>query len=190
MAFNLGELLDNMELDLPDSAAQPTVTPQKKGFNLVTSITAYLIGVSEEKFSEKEDALAYDASVFARLDKEEKAKIIRALCRVRTGIEKNYTKIYKRYREEYLSIMHMPRISIHRGCSGTICGISLSCRKVLKKRGQRKRMSIIVQITSVTPSTFTSTGIFMRTRIPETFFIMMPSSSRCYTSRTVMLLLI
>ncbi len=108
MAFNLGELLDNMELDLPDSAAQPTVTPQKKGFNLVTSITAYLIGVSEEKFSEKEDALAYDASVFARLDKEEKAKIIRALCRVRTGIEKNYTKIYKRYREEYLSIMHMP----------------------------------------------------------------------------------
>ena len=77
MAFNLGELLDNMELDLPDSAAQPTVTPQKKGFNLVTSITAYLIGVSEEKFSEKEDALAYDASVFARLDKEEKAKIIR-----------------------------------------------------------------------------------------------------------------
>ena len=108
MAFNLGELLDNMELDLPDSAAQPTVTPQKKGFNLVTSITAYLIGVSEEKFSEKEDALAYDASVFARLDKEEKAKIIRALCRVRTGIEKNYSKIYKRYREEYLSIMHMP----------------------------------------------------------------------------------
>ena len=228
MAFNLGELLDNIELDLPDSTAQPTVTPQKKGFNLVTSITAYLIGVSEEKFSEKEDALAYDASVFARLDKEEKAKIIRALCRVRTGIEKNYTKIYKRYREEYLSIMHMPeyvptddlkyldsRMKIYSFCdnpqkllvevnrlisarinnckdlcSGTICGISLSCRKVIKKRGRRKRMSIIVQITSVTPSTFTSTGIFMRTRIPETFFIMMPSSSRCYTSRTVMLLLI
>lgn len=108
MAFTLGELFNNIELDLPDATTQPSVSPQKKGFNLVTSITAYLIGVSEDKFSEKADALAYDAAEYARLEKEEKAKIIRSLCRVRTGIEKNYSRIYLKYRDERLSIMHMP----------------------------------------------------------------------------------
>ncbi len=108
MAYSLGELLNTMELDLPDASAQPSVSLQKKGFNLVTSITAYLIGVSRDKFSEKEEALAYDGAEYARLEKEEKAKIIRSLCRIRTGIEKNYTRIYYRFREEHLSIMHMP----------------------------------------------------------------------------------
>ena len=108
MAFTLGEVFNNMELDLPDAASQPAVSAQKKGFNLVTSITAYLIGVSEDKFAEKEGVLAYDGAEYARLEKEEKAKIIRSLCRVRTGIEKNYSRIYLKYRDEHLSIMHMP----------------------------------------------------------------------------------
>lgn len=108
MAFTLGEVLNNMELDLPDATSQPAVSVQKKGFNLITSITAYLIGVSEDKFAEKDGVLAYDGAEYARLEKEEKAKIIRSLCRVRTGIEKNYSRIYLKYRDEHLSIMHMP----------------------------------------------------------------------------------
>ena len=73
MAFTLGEVLNNMELDLPDATSQPAVSVQKKGFNLITSITAYLIGVSEDKFAEKDGVLAYDGAEYARLEKEEKA---------------------------------------------------------------------------------------------------------------------
>ena len=73
MAFTLGEVLINMELDLPDATSQPAVSVQKKGFNLITSITAYLIGVSEDKFAEKDGVLAYDGAEYARLEKEEKA---------------------------------------------------------------------------------------------------------------------
>lgn len=108
MAYTLSEALNNIEIDLPDTLDQPSGSTQKKGFNLVTSITAYLIGISEDRFSSNDDAQTYNAAEYARLENEEKAKIIRCLCRVRTGIEKNYSRIYLRYRDERLSIMHMP----------------------------------------------------------------------------------
>lgn len=108
MAFNLGELLSGMHLDLAEETTQPQVTAAQKGHTLVVSITAYLIGVAEEKFSDRTDTLSYKMDVFRKLDREDRAKIIRSLCIVRTGIEKNYTKIYTKSRREHLSILRMP----------------------------------------------------------------------------------
>ena len=70
------------------------------------SMIAYLIGVPKRIFDNEYEPPK--AEVFARLEKDKNARIIRNLCSVRTAIERNFKAIHNRMRMDYRTIFSMP----------------------------------------------------------------------------------
>lgn len=109
MSYTIGELVGDKLQQTPENPL-PVVDPDKKGKNMIVSKVAYLLGVPKEKFSNNTEELAYDKAVYDEMDKEKRAKLVRALCMVRTDLEQNYAKIFIRQRSSpiRMSIMTMP----------------------------------------------------------------------------------
>jgi hypothetical protein len=72
----------------------------------IVSIVAYMIGVPKRIFDNQYEPP--DPKVFARLEKDKNARIIRNLCIIRTAIERNFKYINDKMRTEYRSILAMP----------------------------------------------------------------------------------
>ena len=70
------------------------------------SMIAYLIGVPKRIFDNEYEPPK--AEVYARLEKDKNARIIRNLCSVRTAIERNFKAIHNRMRMDYRTIFSMP----------------------------------------------------------------------------------
>jgi len=75
---------------------------------IIISKVAYLIGVDKRHFdSEYEPPLA---EVYAELDLIPEAAIIRALCRLRTAIERNFASVNQLMQREYRTLHSMPEL--------------------------------------------------------------------------------
>ncbi len=66
---------------------------------------AYLIGVNEKHFINDYDPPEYQ--IYEALEKNDNAKIIRELCRLRTAIERNFSNINSTMQREFRTIMTM-----------------------------------------------------------------------------------
>lgn len=74
-------------------------------YNIV-SLIAYLIGVDKEKFGAG-DAQFLDTT-YEKTNQSKEARVIRNLCRIRTGIEKNYIAIVNEFRQGLKNINNIP----------------------------------------------------------------------------------
>ena len=73
----------------------------------LVSLVAYLIGVEQQHFSPPGNR-RLDLEIFEKLDKNKNARIIRNLCRIRTGLEKHYSSIRNAFRYEIKNIGTVP----------------------------------------------------------------------------------
>ena len=80
-------------------------TYQDSTYDLISKV-AYLLGVPKRIFDNEHEPP--DPVVFQQLEGEKSARIIRNLCMIRTGIQRNFRAINKKMQSEYLSIISMP----------------------------------------------------------------------------------
>ena len=73
---------------------------------VIISKVAYLIGVNEKHFVNDYDPP--ELEIYEGLEKNDNAKIIRELCRLRTAIERNFRHINTIIQREFRTIMSMP----------------------------------------------------------------------------------
>lgn len=64
-------------------------------YNII-SLVAFLIGVEKRHFENDHEPPKLD--IYEYLEKDKNARIVRNLCRVRTGFEQNYAKIREEFR--------------------------------------------------------------------------------------------
>lgn len=93
-----------MDTDLSSNSNEKK-TYQNSTYELVSKI-AYLTGVPRRIF--ENDHEPPKTEIFAQLEREKSAKIIRHLCIVRTSIQRNFKSINAKMKSEYLSIVSMP----------------------------------------------------------------------------------
>ena len=72
----------------------------------IVSKVAYLIGVPLRIFENEHEAPKME--IYARLEQDKTARIIRHLCIIRTSIERNFKNINEKMRMEYRTILSMP----------------------------------------------------------------------------------
>ncbi len=72
----------------------------------IVSKVAYLIGVPKRIFDNEHEAPKPE--IYAQLDLEKYARIIRHLCNITTSIERNFKRINNKMRMEYATILSMP----------------------------------------------------------------------------------
>lgn len=87
----------------------PTATGQYRNptYNIV-SIMAYLIGVDESYYLSNTDEERPQIAIYKKLKTNKNARIIRNLCIIRTGIEKNYLAISRAFIQEFKNIGSVP----------------------------------------------------------------------------------
>ena len=73
----------------------------------IVSLVGYLIGVEKQNFAPPGEQ-RLDLSEYEKVDKVKNARIIRNLCRIRTGFEKNYTAIRTAFRYDIKNIGTVP----------------------------------------------------------------------------------
>lgn len=73
----------------------------------IVSLVGYLIGVEKQNFAPPGEQ-RLDLSKYEKVDKVKNARIIRNLCRIRTGFEKNYTAIRNAFRYDIKNIGTVP----------------------------------------------------------------------------------
>lgn len=73
----------------------------------IVSLVGYLIGVEKQNFAPPGEQ-RLDLSEYEKVDKVKNARIIRNLCRIRTGFEKNYTAIRNAFRYDIKNIGTVP----------------------------------------------------------------------------------
>lgn len=76
-------------------------------YNIV-SIMAYLIGVDESYYQSNTDEERPQIAIYQKLKTNKNARIIRNLCIIRTGIEKNYMAISRAFVQEFKNIGSVP----------------------------------------------------------------------------------
>lgn len=86
-------------------AAKDQATYKDSTYEIVSKV-AYLIGVPKRIFDNEHEAPK--SEVYERLDLDERARIIRHLCIVRTAIERNFKHINECMNRSYLSLNSMP----------------------------------------------------------------------------------
>ena len=107
--------MENKEIIQQQSASQPPGTPtytytdyRNSTYNIV-SLVGYLIGVDKQFFAPPgEERL--DETIFEKSEKNKNARIIRNLCRIRTGFEKNYPAIRNAFKYEIKNIGTLPEL--------------------------------------------------------------------------------
>lgn len=114
---------------MPPGAARPSrlyTDYHNPKYNII-SLVAYLIGVEKRHFENEYEPPKLD--IYEHLDKDKNARIVRNLCRIRTGFEQNYAKIRDEFRYSIKNIGSVPDlistdaveqlaldgISLHRG---------------------------------------------------------------------------
>jgi len=97
----------------------------------IVSRVAYLIGVEKRHFEAENEVLSL--SVFAELEAYESAVIIRALCRLRTAVERNFAAINRLMQSEYKTLYSMtetvPTDELSRLSERGITVVKKSCRQ-------------------------------------------------------------
>lgn len=73
----------------------------------IVSLVGYLIGVDRQHFAPPGEH-RLDEEVFEKTDKSKNARIVRNLCRIRTGFEKNYSAIRNAFRYDIKNIGTVP----------------------------------------------------------------------------------
>lgn len=115
--------MDNkIEIPTPVDEQTPPQTPDKSGIStqsftdddsplnvgyknstrIIVSYVAYLIGVRKPIFENPHEPPQLE--IYEKLEKDTNAKIIRELCRLRCGIERNFGKINEKMRHEFRTI--------------------------------------------------------------------------------------
>lgn len=74
----------------------------------IVSRAAYLLGVGRQVFASEREPLKIE--VYEELRKDPDARVIRNLCRVRTAIEQNYTKIHYEFHYNMKNLTTLPEI--------------------------------------------------------------------------------
>lgn len=92
------------ENSAPDSESDdlPTEPSYRNSTKIIISYVAYLIGVRKTIFENPHEPPLLE--YYEQLDKNKNAKIIRELCRLRCGIERNFGKINEKMRHEFRTI--------------------------------------------------------------------------------------
>ena len=104
-----------MELNVhtEQTATQPpgipsyTYTDYRNPTYNIVSLVGYLIGVEKQFFAPPGEQ-RLDVTVYEKTDQVKNARIIRNLCRIRTGFEKNYSAIRKSFRYDIKNIGSVP----------------------------------------------------------------------------------
>ena len=100
-----------MELNVhtEQTATQPpgipsyTYTDYRNPTYNIVSLVGYLIGVEKQFFAPPGEQ-RLDVTVYEKTDQVKNARIIRNLCRIRTGFEKNYSAIRSAFRYDIKNI--------------------------------------------------------------------------------------
>ncbi len=74
----------------------------------IVSRVAYLIGVDKRHFEAESEVLS--PNVYCELEVKPNAAIVRALCRLRTAVERNFAAINRLMQNEYKTICSMPEL--------------------------------------------------------------------------------
>lgn len=106
MTDSMSEYENDFE-DLPAISQMSTGQYRNPTYNIV-SIMAYLIGVDEYYYQSDTGEERPQIAVFRKLKTNKNARIIRNLCMVRTGIEKNYISIVRAFLHEFKNIGSVP----------------------------------------------------------------------------------
>ena len=104
-----------MELNVhtEQTATQPpgipsyTYTDYRNPTYNIVSLVGYLIGVEKQFFAPPGEQ-RLDVTVYEKTDQVKNARIIRNLCRIRTGFEKNYSAIRSAFRYDIKNIGSIP----------------------------------------------------------------------------------
>ena len=75
-------------------------------YNIV-SLVAYLIGVEKRHFENEHEPPKLD--VYERLKKDKNARIVRNLCMIRTGLERNYKSVQRAFRFDLKNLSSLPQ---------------------------------------------------------------------------------
>ena len=105
--LELETLIENENNTSPEMF--PTATGQYRNptYNIV-SIIAYLIGVDDSYYQSNTDEERPQIAIYQKLKTNKNARIIRNLCIIRTGIEKNYLSISRAFAQEFKNIGSVP----------------------------------------------------------------------------------
>lgn len=103
---DLETVIDNQTEFIPESLP-PTGHFRNPTYNIV-SIMAYLIGVEEHHYQSDTGEERPQIAVFAKLKTNKNARIIRNLCMIRTGFEKNYASIDRAFKHDFKNIGSVP----------------------------------------------------------------------------------
>ena len=96
---------DNRDMISAGFSDEEKATYKDSTYEIVSKV-AYLIGVPHRIFENEHEAPKME--IYARLEQDKTARIIRHLCIVRTSIERNFKNINEKMRMEYRTILSMP----------------------------------------------------------------------------------
>lgn len=87
--------------------SSPTQTTYKDSTYIIVSKIAYLIGVPKRIFENEYEPPQLD--IFAQLENDKNARIVRHLCIIRTAIERDFKCINQKMKTEYKTILSLPQ---------------------------------------------------------------------------------
>lgn len=91
----------------PPGVQTGTYTDYRNPTYHIVSLVGYLIGVDKQQFAPPGEH-RLDIEIFEKTDKNKNARILRGLCRIRTGFEKNYTAIRNAFKYDIKNIGTIP----------------------------------------------------------------------------------
>ncbi len=94
------------ENQLPEQVTEEEILTYRDSTYEIVSKVAYLIGVPLRIFENDYEAPKMD--VYARMEEDKSARIVRHLCIIRNAIERNFKSINDRMKFDFVSIINMP----------------------------------------------------------------------------------
>ena len=97
---------DNYDIDISAQTTDRMSGYFKDRTYTLISMIAYLIGVPLQIFENDHESPKFE--IYNELDRNKKARVVRNLCRLRTAVERNFSKIFSLLNNEFRSLASMP----------------------------------------------------------------------------------